>query len=60
MVEDMYKWEQRKKEMLDSIKETIVSGDSDTNNDIYLIMRELLLSSKTRTSMTEFYKEEKK
>lgn len=59
MVEDSQKWEQRKQELISNIEEVIVSGNDDVNKDVYLIMRELLLSS--RTSITDYYyKEENK
>lgn len=60
MVEDKQKWEKRKQALLENIEEVIVNGKEEVNTDIYLIMRELLLSSKTRTSISEFYKKEEK
>lgn len=56
MVEDGQKWEQRKQELISNIEEVIVSGDDGVNKDVYLIMRELLLSS--RTSITDYYNKE--
>lgn len=56
MVEDRQKWEKRKKDLLENIEEVIVSG-SLVNKDVYLIMRELLLTSKTQKSISEYYKQ---
>lgn len=56
MVEDRQKWEKRKKDLLENIEEVIVSG-SPVNKDVYLIMRELLLTSKTQKSISEYYKQ---
>lgn len=58
-MEDIKKWEQRKKELLEDVEDAIVKG-KESNKDVYLVMRELLLSSKARVSISEFYKKKER
>lgn len=56
MVEDMQKWQKRKQDLINNIEDVILNGEKE-NRDVYLIMRELLLASKPRKSISEYYKQ---
>ena len=54
---DGISWEDRKAEFEDGIDELLKKEDA--NKDIYLLMKELLKSAKTSTSIEDYYEETK-